>query len=207
MKEKEFTLNDSGDRRKFASGAVRDRGKGKGRYDLITPFALKRIATIYEKGAEKYDDRNWEKGMPFSVFLDSTLRHIMQYIMGMEDEDHVAQAAWNLFAIMHLEHTLPGWDDRPNFTPVSEEKEDCKTIEPGCCTEDSGDMWAGSGDMLPVTLSSGRLDTITEKMTPDEIPDEDPPMEFIPPEEMAEKVKKLKNQWRDKELHDEKIGK
>lgn len=155
MKEKDFELKDSGHRRSFASGAVRDRGKGKGRYDLITPFALKRIAIIYEKGAEKYDDRNWEKGMPFSVFLDSALRHIMQYIMGMEDEDHVAQAAWNLFAIMHLEHTLPGWDDRHNFERAKKGRgcpepdsdwRDCDSPQwthdkPN--TEDSGDMFEG----------------------------------------------------------------
>ena len=115
MKSK-FELKDSGHRRKFKSGAVRDRAKGKGRYDLITPFALVRLADIYEKGAEKYDDRNWEKGMPFTVFIDSALRHIVQYLMGYDDEDHLGQAAWNLFAVMHLEQTKPELDDRPKWS-------------------------------------------------------------------------------------------
>lgn len=112
---KKFELKDSGHRRKFDSGAVRDRAKGKGRFDLITPFALTRIATIYEKGAEKYDDRNWEKGMPHSVFIDSAVRHINQFIMGLEDEDHLAQAAWNLLAIMHLQYTHPELNDMPKY--------------------------------------------------------------------------------------------
>ena len=110
-----FVLKDSGEREKFDSGMVRDTRVGKGRYDLMSPFALERIARIYEKGSIKYDDRNWEKGSPFSRTLDSAFRHVVQYMMGMEDEDHLAQAAWNLFAIMHLEQTKPELDDMPHY--------------------------------------------------------------------------------------------
>ena len=35
---------------------------------------------------------NWEKGMPFSRYIDSALRHIVKYIMGMTDEDHLSAA-------------------------------------------------------------------------------------------------------------------
>lgn len=119
MKDK-FVLKDSGNRRKFFSGAVRDRAKGKGRFDLISPFALMRVAKINERGAEKYDDRNWEKGMPFSIFIDSALRHIIQYVMGEEDEDHLAQAAWNLFSVMHLEKTKPELNDMPHYNKIGE---------------------------------------------------------------------------------------
>lgn len=80
---------------------------------MITPFALERLAVIYEKGAVKYTVRNWEKGMPFSRFIDSAVRHINQFMMGRKDEDHLAQAAWNLFAIMHLQRTKPELDDIP----------------------------------------------------------------------------------------------
>jgi hypothetical protein len=40
----EFVVKDSGDRRTFATGSVRDRGDLKPRPDLISPFALMRIA-------------------------------------------------------------------------------------------------------------------------------------------------------------------
>jgi len=118
----EFKLKDSGKRDKFDTGMVRDARVGKGRFDLISPFALERIARIYEKGSIKYEDRNWEKGSPFSRTIDSAFRHIVQYMMGMKDEDHLAQAAWNLFAVMHLEETKPWFDDMPHYLREKEPK-------------------------------------------------------------------------------------
>ena len=116
-----FELKDSGKRKKFKSNAVRDLQDGKGRYDLISPLALRRLAIIYEKGAKKYSDRNWEKGMPISTFLSPSIRHTEQNIEGLRDEDHLAQAAWNLFSAMHIEEMIERGllpkelDDRPNF--------------------------------------------------------------------------------------------
>jgi hypothetical protein len=68
--------------------------------------ALIRLARIYEKGAVKYDDRNWEKGQPLSRYLDSALRHLIQWQLGHEDEDHLAQAAWNVFSLIHTDEML-----------------------------------------------------------------------------------------------------
>lgn len=98
-----YTLKDSGKRKKFDTGAVRDLREDKGRYDLISPIALRRLAIIYEKGAKKYSDRNWEKGIPICRYLDSAMRHIQQYMEGLRDEDHLSQAAWNLFCVVHTE--------------------------------------------------------------------------------------------------------
>jgi hypothetical protein len=110
-------LDDSGKRMSYGEGkAIREPSTEKGRFDLISPFALKRIALHYEHGAKKYSDRNWEKGIPFSRYLDSALRHINQYTMGMENEDHLAAACWNLIAIMH--HQELGeldLDDLPHY--------------------------------------------------------------------------------------------
>lgn len=112
-----FTVNDSGKREEFPSGMVRDTREGKGRYDLITPFGLRRLAQVYERGAVKYNERNWEKGAPFGRFIDSALRHIEQYIMGANDEDHLAHATWNLMAIMHFEELgRTDLDDRPEWS-------------------------------------------------------------------------------------------
>ncbi len=108
---------DSGKREKFATGAVRDVREGKGRFDLVSPFALMRLARWYEAGARKYSERNWEKGIPFSRCLDSALRHLIKYQMGMRDEDHLAAAAWNVFAIMHFEETgRRDLDDLPKYS-------------------------------------------------------------------------------------------
>ncbi len=112
---KNFILRDSGKRMKYKTGAMRERPIGKGRFDLISPFAHMRVAKISEKGALKYSDRNWENGEPISRFIDSAERHIAQFKMGMEDEDHLAQAAWNLFAAMHMQETKPEMDDMPHY--------------------------------------------------------------------------------------------
>jgi len=120
MRDK-FVLKDSGKREQYKSGAVRDVREGKGRFDLISPFALMRLARVYEKGSKKYKDRNWEKGFPYSRVLDSAIRHIVQFMMGYEDEDHLAQAAWNLFAIMHFQETHPGLDDLPHYKRKKDE--------------------------------------------------------------------------------------
>ena len=98
-----YTTKDSGVRQTFDTGSQRDSRTNKGRYDLISPIAIRRLAGVYERGAIKYDARNWEKGQPLSRYVDSALRHIFQYLEGSRDEDHVAQALWNLVAIIHTE--------------------------------------------------------------------------------------------------------
>lgn len=98
-----FGLNDSGVHNKMKSGALREANEGKGRFDLMSPYALLRVARIHEKGSKKYSPRNWEKGMKFSLYVDAALRHIVKYVMGMTDEDHLAQAVWNLDCLLHFE--------------------------------------------------------------------------------------------------------
>lgn len=110
-------IDDGGERISYGEGnAIREPATGKGRYDLISPFAMRRLALWYELGASKYADRNWEKGMPFSRYINSAKRHIDKYIMGMEDEDHLAAAVWNLCAIMHHEElSQVEFDDLPHY--------------------------------------------------------------------------------------------
>lgn len=111
----EFTLKDSGVREEFATGARRDTREGKGRFDLISYHALRRLALVMERGASKYGDHNWEKGMPLSRFMDSALRHLNQYLAGARDEDHLAQAAFNVFAMIHFEEAAR---TNPKFLPL-----------------------------------------------------------------------------------------
>ncbi len=100
-------IHDSGERQEFDTGAVRDPSKGKGRYDLISPHALFRLARHYEAGATKYADRNWEKGIPASRCFSSAVGHLNKWAMGKTEEDHLAAAAWNIFAIIHYQEVLP----------------------------------------------------------------------------------------------------
>lgn len=107
-------LKDSGNRREFETGAVRDMQEGKGRCDLLPACALLRLAKHYEAGAMKYEARNWEKGIPISVMIDSAMRHLLKYMDGQTDEDHLAAVAWNILGAMWMEEKRPDLQDLPS---------------------------------------------------------------------------------------------
>ena len=100
---KDYDLQSTGEQQEFSTGAVRDRQLGKGRFDLLPAIAMLRIARHFEKGAVKYGDRNWEKGIPLSRYLDSALRHAFSFLEGKKDEDHLVAATWNLLAALETE--------------------------------------------------------------------------------------------------------
>lgn len=136
-------IKDSGARKEFETGAVRDIREGKGRCDLLpldvvsdilnddvfnsiyhyihsadylncTPLriAIKEccdrifngdiytmileVSKHFEAGAQKYGERNWEKGIPVHCYLDSAIRHYLKYLRGDTDEPHNRAAIWNL---------------------------------------------------------------------------------------------------------------
>lgn len=99
-------VKDSGKRQEFKSGAVRDIQEGKGRYDLIPPMCIERLAKHYEHGGIKYGEDNWTKGMPLKRYLDSLIRHAYKLLAGMDDEDHASAIAWNAFAFMYTEDQI-----------------------------------------------------------------------------------------------------
>ena len=92
------------------------------RFDLLPPDALASIVAVLTYGAKKYDDRNWEKGLPWGRLFGAIQRHLWAF-WGGEDVDsksdggsglhHLAHAACGL--MMLLEHTIKGLgeDDRP----------------------------------------------------------------------------------------------
>lgn len=98
-----FVTKDSGERQEFESGARRDIQEGKGRFDLIPAEPLIRLAQLYERGAKKYGEHNWSKGMPLSRYLDSAFRHLVMYIAGDREEDHLTAVAWNIFSLIATE--------------------------------------------------------------------------------------------------------
>jgi hypothetical protein len=106
----DYQIKDSGERSEFDTGAVRDVQTGKGRYDLLPPFAMHDLARHYQKGCEKYGDRNWEKGIPISRYVDSARRHLNEFVMGLTDEAHLIAACWNLMCaydtLRRIEHGL-----------------------------------------------------------------------------------------------------
>ena len=99
---------------KFPTGAQRSSDADRERYDLISTVGLRRLAETYAEGAAKYGERNWEQGFPASVVLNHALRHLNQWLAGDDSEDHLAHAAWNVFALMHFEEIQPHLIDLPS---------------------------------------------------------------------------------------------
>lgn len=93
--DNEYKIKDSGARRGFGTGAVRDVTGGKGRFDLLPWATIRALAIHYQKGCEKYGDRNWEKGINIGTYLDSGIRHLTQVIDGRFDENHFISGIWN----------------------------------------------------------------------------------------------------------------
>jgi len=114
-------MKDSGSRQEFETGAVRDTAEGKPRPDLISPYANLREGRWLQKGAEKYDERNWEKGIPISRCIASLERHLLAYKQGLTDEDHMAAIRCNAGFILHFEELIdrgiipPELDDMPHY--------------------------------------------------------------------------------------------
>lgn len=108
---RKFETKDSGKRQSFSTGMVRDTAEGKPRYDLIPYQPLRRVADLYARGAEKYDDNNWTKGQPYSRAFASLLRHVYAWREGERTEDHLAAVVFNAMALMWYEENKPELDD------------------------------------------------------------------------------------------------
>lgn len=161
-------LKDSGERREFESGAVRDVQEGKGRCDLlpldeVSVFlgryhsnvqgyvrkdeviefinqyvrngdvgnlytsvrkfiermgvhpctAILELAKHYEDGAKKYNERNWEKGIPLHCYIDSGVRHYLKHMRGDRDEPHDRAFLWNMFGAIWTHLNKPELIDLP----------------------------------------------------------------------------------------------
>lgn len=81
------------------------------------PQMLQDLAIHFQKGAEKYGERNCEKGIPLWSFRDSGLRHLGQWIMGNIDENHFIAAIWNfVMALWTIKHHPERCGDKPEST-------------------------------------------------------------------------------------------
>ena len=112
-KKKKPEIKDSGERTVFPTGSVRDMHEGKGDMVSIPWESILRLSKHYENGAKKYQRWNFRKGIPVSSFIDSACRHLAKYQCGMDDEDHLSAAAFNVLGAMLMENTMPEMNDLP----------------------------------------------------------------------------------------------
>lgn len=91
---------------------------GKPRLDLIAPEFITGTADILAFGAQKYGERNWEKGMSWSRPFAALLRHMWAWWAGEDHDDetgksHLWHAACCLMFLIAYEARKKGTDDRP----------------------------------------------------------------------------------------------
>ena len=116
MNKMKFETKDSGTRYEEVSGFKRDTNENKPRFDLIIPNGipysetmLYRLAMLMTRGAKKYNERNWEKAESETALArakESALRHLMQALSGMTDEDHWSATIFNINMAMTIEYKL-----------------------------------------------------------------------------------------------------
>lgn len=172
---------DSGKRREFTSGAVRDIDEGKGRCDLLpleevgeildcdaliilSEFlqngnmglpdkiithtvedlfkdkhtAMLEVAIHYAEGAQKYEERNWEKGINCHCYVDSYVRHTIKYLRGDTDERHDRAMLWNLLGLKWTIRHKPECNDLPYNTIEAVYNDTIKTVS---YKEELGDIY------------------------------------------------------------------
>lgn len=64
--------------------------------------ALLELGDRLAGGAEKYGERNWEKGIPNERYIESFKRHYCQFMAGVDDgENHYAACLFNLMGLIY----------------------------------------------------------------------------------------------------------
>lgn len=95
-----------------------EKGVKLARFDLIPTVPLLQVAEHYGRGANKYSDRNWEKGYEWSKSYAALQRHANAFWSG-EDFDpelgshHLAAVIFHAMALLEFCNTMPQYDDRP----------------------------------------------------------------------------------------------
>lgn len=103
-----------------------EKGSKLARFDLVPVGPLTKLAEHYGKGAEKYADRNWERGYDWSLSYAALMRHVTAFWSG-EDIDpengmpHMAAVAFHAFALLEFMETRVWLDDRPTSQQVTDE--------------------------------------------------------------------------------------
>lgn len=103
---------------RLVSATGGEKGSKLARYDLLPPDALRRVAELYGRGAEKYEAHNWRKGYNWSLSFAAMQRHAWQFWDGEDYDDetlapHLASVAFHALALLTFMDEQREYDDRP----------------------------------------------------------------------------------------------
>lgn len=105
--------------RRTVSSTGGEKGVKLARFDLIPAGPLWEVAEHYGRGAEKYADRNWERGYEWSKSFQSLQRHAWSFWNGETHDPetgspHMAAVVFHALALLEFQQTHPEFDDRPS---------------------------------------------------------------------------------------------
>lgn len=91
-------------------------------YSVISEFSINygnlqttflEVAKHFEAGANKYAERNWEKGISLHCYIDSAVRHYIKWVRGDSDEPHDRAFVWNILCAIWTHLNKPEMIDLP----------------------------------------------------------------------------------------------
>lgn len=109
----------SGEEVRVTAPSGGQKGSKPARFDLIPGDALWKVAELYGRGADKYEDRNWERGYDWSLSFAALQRHAWQFWNG-EDIDaesgqpHMASVVFHALALLRFMDGHRDYDNRPS---------------------------------------------------------------------------------------------
>lgn len=91
----------------------------KPRFDLIPTEAEEALAAVLTFGAQKYEDRNWEKGLKWSRVYGAARRHLNAFWKGDDIDSesgmpHLWHALCCVAFLVTYDQTRKDFDDRPS---------------------------------------------------------------------------------------------
>lgn len=94
--------------------------QGKLRWDLVPP-EFEEVVKVLTFGANKYEDRNWEKGINYGRLIAACLRHLFSWIRGerLDPETglhHLAHLGCDvLFLLTYEQRGMNDFNDLPAY--------------------------------------------------------------------------------------------
>lgn len=109
---------------------------GKPGTHLLPMGPLLEVAKVFEFGAQKYDANNYRKGLLWSTYLGSGLRHMLAWGMGEEVDPesgyhHLAHAGCNVLmaldAVMYGHGEDDRWEASRDYSELWKELQDAES--------------------------------------------------------------------------------
>lgn len=97
----------------------RKNDQGKLRWELLPADALEEVVRVLSKGAEKYESRNWEKGISYGRVFGALMRHSWEWWRRRRNDPewglhHLAHGACCILFLLTFElRNIEDLDDRP----------------------------------------------------------------------------------------------